>query len=267
MRTVVVHYHIFKNAGSSIDQGLRETFGDAWTSCEGSHAHDVMRSSRLASFLCEHPQILAVSSHLARPPLPWEGCIPIVFVRHPVLRARSVYEFVRNDPSQPFHAALRERSFREFCGWCLRGEIGSVVAHNYQVIHLSGASFRSGHILDATAMHSDLEEAMQLIEQWGFVGIVELFAESLAAYNAKLARSPLNASLPVRRVNRSEPASTGAVENTDSLLETLRNDLGSDLYTSMLEINALDLQLYQFARQRLLASHPIRPCGSPAEAP
>ena len=103
--------------------------------------------------------------------------------------------------------------------------------------------------------------------QWGFVGIVELFAESLAAYNAKLARSPLNASLPVRRVNRSEPASTGAVENTDSLLETLRNDLGSDLYTSMLEINALDLQLYQFARQRLLASHPIRPCGSPAEAP
>ena len=33
--SVVIHYHIYKNAGSSVDAMLRASFGDGWQAFEG----------------------------------------------------------------------------------------------------------------------------------------------------------------------------------------------------------------------------------------
>jgi len=47
---VLVHYHIFKNAGSSIDACLRRSLGKRWGCFEGGHAHDIQSAGLLGAF-------------------------------------------------------------------------------------------------------------------------------------------------------------------------------------------------------------------------
>src|SRR3954453_1717672 len=58
-RSVLVHYHIFKNAGSSVDFALVRSFGSGWASFEGRHAEDVQTSEQLRRFLEDRPEIVA----------------------------------------------------------------------------------------------------------------------------------------------------------------------------------------------------------------
>jgi hypothetical protein len=69
-RALIIHYHIFKNAGTSVDFALSESFGDKWTTFEGKDACDLLTSAQLARFIDEDPDLKAISSHLARPPFP-----------------------------------------------------------------------------------------------------------------------------------------------------------------------------------------------------
>lgn len=123
-RPVLVHYYIFKNAGCSIDSSLKASFGEHWAEFDGSYPRDIQSSEQLAGFLRANEHLRAVSSHFARPPLPWSGCLPIVFLRHPLPRARSVYEFTRQDPTQPFSDVARENGFGDY----IRGRSARSVA-------------------------------------------------------------------------------------------------------------------------------------------
>lgn len=76
---VLIHYHIFKNAGSSVDASLRHSFGDHWGTFEGPHAHAIQSSEQLSAFIAANKHLVAISSHLARPPLPHSHCLPVVF--------------------------------------------------------------------------------------------------------------------------------------------------------------------------------------------
>lgn len=246
-RTILVHYHIFKNAGSSVDASLKTSFGTAWVKFEGSHAHDIQSSTQLSRFLLANKDVIAVSSHLARPPLPWAGCLPVVFLRHPLLRAHSVYEFTRKDSSQPYGDIARDAGFADYIRWALRNERGSVVIRNYQVIHLSDASWRNGNILDAQANSHDLEQACNLLTAWGIVGVVESYALSAKAFQKKY--GPL---LPDLEFSYLHENSTKPVQGTtEDQIDRIRSLLGASLYKEFMVTNALDFDLYKHA-QRVL---------------
>jgi hypothetical protein len=246
-RTILVHYHIFKNAGSSVDASLKASFGTAWAEFEGSHAHDIQSSTQLSHFLTANKHLVAVSSHLARPPLPWASCLPVVFLRHPLLRAHSVYEFTRKDSSQPFGNVARDAGFANYIRWALRNERGSVVIRNYQVIHLSDASWRDENILDAQAVAHDLEQACNLLTAWGIVGIVESYALSAKVFQKTY--GPLLPGLDFRYLHEN---STKLVLGTaEDQIARIRSLLGESLYDEFMAINALDLDLYKHAQQVL----------------
>ncbi|GAB2556001.1 hypothetical protein [Rhodanobacter koreensis] len=246
-RTILVHYHIFKNAGSSVDACLKASFGTAWAEFEGSHAHDIQSSTQLSHFLAANKHLVAVSSHLARPPLPWASCLPVVFLRHPLLRAHSVYEFTRKDSSQPYGDVARDAGFADYIRWALRNERGSVVIRNYQVIHLSDASWRDENILDAQAGPHDLEQACNLLTAWGVVGIVESYALSAEVFQKKY--GPLLPGLEFRHLHEN---STKLVQGTaEDQINRIRLLLGGSLYDEFMAINALDLDLYKHAQQVL----------------
>ena len=239
----LVHYHIFKNAGSSVDASLRRSFGERWGSFEGGHAHDIQNSGQLRRFMLAHPGYLAISSHLARPPLPFDDSLPIVFIRHPLLRAYSVYLFTRRDPQQPFAEVAINSGFADYIRWALREEPGSIVIRDYQVVHLSHASWRCGHILDARADETDLAEACALLDGWGMAGVVEQYERSIDAYQARYA--PLLPGLElaydcenVSQTERSTPAAQ---------LERLEALLGPELHARFMASNALDLALHRHA--------------------
>jgi len=95
MRKVLVHYHLFKNAGSSIDSCLSNSYGDAWHSFDPDANTGVYTASQLQKIIENHPKITAFSSHCLVPPL-LSGAIkvcPIIVLREPISRILSAYAF------------------------------------------------------------------------------------------------------------------------------------------------------------------------------
>ena len=68
-RPIIIHYHFFKNAGTSVDAVLQRNFGAGWASREypPRSTSDVARD-----FLAANPHIVALSSHTL--PLPPPRC-------------------------------------------------------------------------------------------------------------------------------------------------------------------------------------------------
>ncbi len=263
---LILHYHIFKNAGSSVDAVLRSSFGGAWTGFEGTNAHDVQSAGDIARFLAAHPEVRALSTHLGRPPLPHAACLPIAFLRHPLLRARSVYEFVRHDPAQPDHGAAARDSFSGYVRWALASNDGGIVIRNYQVVHLSTASFRCPSILETEATEHDLDEACTLLAGWGMVGIVEEFARSAALFQHRY--GPLAPGLDFQPVWHNRLATVRTAPVTE-LLEEVHDALGDELLARLQAANALDMRLYEFGRRLLTEAEstafPERSAISPAD--
>jgi hypothetical protein len=239
----LIHYHIFKNAGSSVDASLRRSFGERWGSFEGVHAHDIQNAEQLRRFMLANPGYLAISSHLARPPLPFDDNLPIVFIRHPLLRAYSVYLFTRRDPRQPFAEVATNKGFADYVRWALREEPGSIVIRDYQVVHLSNASWRCGHILNACASEADLAEACTLLDGWGMAGVVEQYERSIDAYQALYEPLLPGLALAYDCENVSQPERT----TPTTQLERLEALLGPELHARFMASNALDLALHRHA--------------------
>lgn len=248
--SIIIHYHIFKNAGSSVDYALEQSFGDTWTSFEGNHAHDILSGEKLRIFLDGRPELMAVSSHLARPPLPYENSLPIVFLRHPILRAKSVYDFVKKDNTQPNHEVALN-GFSEYIRWALYKDTGGgVVIKNYQVIHLSDASFRAKSILDATAQLSDLRQAQSLLFSWPVFGVVECYEKSIALFQKHYGSYIDGLQLSVAWLNKSDHNKYSPDISIEEKLEAVRMDLGDKLFNKLCLANNFDLVLYQSCVKR-----------------
>ena len=73
-RGVIIHYHLFKNAGTSVDAILRRNFGEGWASREYPPRSD---GEAAREFLASNPHIAALSSHtLLLPPPEIPGWSP-----------------------------------------------------------------------------------------------------------------------------------------------------------------------------------------------
>jgi hypothetical protein len=116
---LLVHYHIFKNAGTSVEKILSESFGENWAVCDGSPESSRLSNDDIAAFAKTHPGVRAISSHTARPFPVHRGFFPVVFLRHPIDRARSIYYFTKRDPVQFDHALARDGSFKDYVNWWL----------------------------------------------------------------------------------------------------------------------------------------------------
>ncbi|MGC1550155.1 MAG: sulfotransferase family 2 domain-containing protein [Rhodanobacter sp.] len=244
----LIHYHIFKNAGTSVDLSLHRSFGGRWGTFEGPHAHAIQSSEKLSTFINKNRHLVAISSHLARPPLPHSNCLPIVFIRHPLLRAYSVYQFTRKNADLPFSDIAQTMDFKDYIErWVLRKESGSIVIRDYQVVHLSDASWRCDNILDANADGNDLDQACQLLSEWGVAGVVEHFELSIKVFQAKY--GPM---LPNLEFFHCWENATNCDDATiDDKVSRLRDMLGESLYDAFMDANQLDLALYNHARTTL----------------
>src|SRR5208282_4106023 len=100
---LLVHYHIYKNAGTSVDKNLSDSFGENWKICEGSSENFRFSNGDIEAFAKANPGVCAISSHRAPPSPSLRRSFPILFLRHPIERARSVYYFARRDPVQFDH--------------------------------------------------------------------------------------------------------------------------------------------------------------------
>ena len=63
-RNVIVHYHLFKNAGSSIDHLLKFNFGDKWMAYDSDSASGIISTKGLEKLIADNPEVDAFSSCL-----------------------------------------------------------------------------------------------------------------------------------------------------------------------------------------------------------
>lgn len=242
MRHVVLHYHIYKNAGCTVDAILKKNFTHA--DIEGVNHYDTVDAQELLQFVLAHPHLKAISSHTTRLPGPCDQNVmfhPLVFLRHPIDRVGSVYSFERQVPANTHQAGniARETNFREYVRWRLVEGNGPTIT-NFQTIYLSG---RERDMRTAVATKSDLETALERLNVLGFVGIVELFDDSIRRMQSYLS--------PYFSVDTSfevENRSADRKETLEERIEEIEIALGPNLYAELLDRNALDLELYKKAR-------------------
>jgi hypothetical protein len=245
-RFVIVHYHIFKNGGTTIESILHREFGERFATLHGPSDNSVLTGEHLASFLHEHCGISAVSSHhlrYPRPSIPGTVIFDCCFLRHPLDRLVSVYTYLhRINSSDPLSRRARRQTPRDFMGQTLK-ESPHLVS-DVQVTQLAnaGAFFRP-------ANERDLDRATQVISDMALPGLVDMFSESMVAAEyflqpafpgLRLDHTPLNVSRPSETHHRNHKLE-------DRLVELW----GPDLYADLARLNQFDLELYHRAQSEV----------------
>lgn len=241
-RPVCVHFHIFKNAGTSLDAALRREFGIGWAEFDGPRANYVLGPEEFRTFVETRPTLKAVSSHQVRFPLPeiydvrWR---PLVLIRHPLDRALSAYRFHRRARTRSASSLQAKKSdLRGYMQWMLGHGAVSLVC-NFQTSVLSTGA-RGGKKPGLAAACARLREA-------ALAGTVERFAESLTCAERTLAADfpGLDLSSRSRNVTRER---RGRLEER---LAELREEIGGDLYTELERRNEMDFALHEEAAREL----------------
>lgn len=240
-RNIIVHYHIFKNAGSSVDQLLRKNFGSNWTAFDGETPGSIISSDELAKTIESQPQTVAFSSHQIVPPLPRvdANVYPIVFLRDPIDRIKSAYLF---EWKKQLGLEEPKGTFEEFVKLKFTYKRKSSI-EEFQTIRLSNVSVDT---FDSEAVSDDemLERACNFISGLSFVGIVDDFDRSNA-----LLESYLGAAFPDFRVSDVQANVLQDITLAQSVKrQRIREELGDELFETIVDRNRLDEGLYQAGR-------------------
>lgn len=234
MRPVIVHYHLFKNAGTSLDRALKDAFGERWIELEGQDKRD-LKPTELAEFLMSNQSVQALSSHTALlppPTIPDTTVVAAVFIRHPLDRLRSAYDFERIQNADTLGALkAKETDLAGYIKWRLsRPDDHS--ARNFQTFRVAGG-------------RDDLEGALRMLAEVPFVGLVEEFDRSVARLQETLAPHFPGVRLRAYRANVSADERT-----LEERLALLRERIGDQLYERLEESNRYDLALWEAVRAR-----------------
>ncbi len=240
-RSVLVHYHLFKNAGTSIERVLKQSFGQTWQSWDKPESGAKISGQELALWLDENPHIKAVSSHQLVPPLPAGEfhVTPIVFLREPLSRVRSAWLFEWQkqqglDQPKGTLSAYIEEKFKQ--------QNASVIA-NFQVSRLSNQNYDDVRQRLHRYNHDLLPAACRFIDSLPFIGIVERFSESLQHMDACTRQRFPELVVKEHRENVTDASS----KSVEQRIEELRKEIGNELFDELCVRNRMDLQLYSYA--------------------
>lgn len=251
-RNIIIHYHLFKNAGTSLDHSLKANFKGNWRNQEGKASGWL--SADVANYLVEHTDIVVLSSHKALLPVPviqGANIYPIIFVRHPIDRVRSIYEFERQQTLVTEGSRMAKvTDLSGFVAWRLQRK-GDRSIRNFQAHRFAGA-------IPASKVDSRLSEderALLAIDVLPFVGIVEQYAHSLARLQEWLS--------PVFEGIELQPTKANVTQRGDQSLgerlAAMRAELGVSLYEELTEANQADMNLYNELLARDSCASPPHP--------
>jgi hypothetical protein len=245
MRFVIVHYHIFKNAGSTLERILEREFPGSFARLHGPLPEATLDEEDLAAFLKDHPNVKAVTSHHLRYPAPairntviFDCC----FLRHPLERLDSLYSYFRRiDSMDPLCRSAHRHSPAEF----MRQLLDRSPEHisNVQVTYLA-----SRGAFTRPANEADLQRAVAMVRNMALPGVVEMFSRSMVAAEYFMRPAFPSIRLGSGPVNVSRLAVPAAEEREQRLIQRW----GAGLYEELARLNRLDIQLVESAGNEIL---------------
>src|SRR5690349_11469788 len=178
MRFVILHYHIFKNAGSTVENLLDRSFGERFARFDPALSEGLVSSGELLRFIEAHPLMKAVTSHQTRYPLPAAPGIlffDVCFLRDPIDRIRSTYDYFRDRPlpGDPRSELANQMDLGGFIEGLI--ERDPLYIRNVQVNLIACA----GDSDEPEA--KDLDRALERMRQTSFLGVLDCFSESMVA--------------------------------------------------------------------------------------
>lgn len=247
MRNVLVHAHIFKNAGTTFDASLRRHFGDGFV----DHREDTLflqgGNAYLLDYLAGNPGVKALSSHSLHFRITGNGEFslhPVYFLRHPLARVWSVYYFERRQTGVDTEGARRAKTLglNDYVAWYLE-EGSPATIRNVHTIFLSG----EGPSPDNMDRKFSLARVCLDDPQTG-IAVVERYDDSMLVLEHKLSQVFPGIDLSYRKKNVSpESRDVEMADAVDSLLSQLDDEVAEKLRAA----NAMDLMLYRQAGERL----------------
>ncbi|MBA3609467.1 MAG: hypothetical protein H0W43_13345 [Chthoniobacterales bacterium] len=238
---LLIHYHIFKNAGTSFEWALERTYGDRFRCYDSPHPGGIVSSRELARLARAEPHLVAISSHQAVPPAPrifGRKVLTSILIRDPISRIGSIYAFERGQKVEtPGALKAKELDFKSYVQWRLANS--PAIFCNYQVHFCSGRK-----LLFGDCSQRDLEAAIIRLDAIDIVGTVKRYAEWLALAEVLLGENAEGLTLERAHRNRSDSKSS---ESESEIHARLVRDLGSALTAELLRRNELDMCLYQVA--------------------
>jgi hypothetical protein len=246
LRNVVVHYHIFKNAGSTFANALRRNFGRLYAEFEGTRSNAHLSGVDLINFLQAYPNILAVSSHHLRLPRPaTTGSLlvhDVIFVRNPIDRIRSIYDFSRQavPNGDPMTSVAKELDIRSFVRFLIDKHPNLVSNPQVNLIANGGARIPTP---------ADLHRAIDRVRKACVIGVTEHF--NMCAATAEHYLRDLFPGLDLSHAP--ENVTQGFRKSLPLRIEDFESCCAPHLFQEVLERNELDLALVEFATAEALA--------------
>jgi hypothetical protein len=244
MRSVLLHYHILKNGGSTIEEILRRSFAERFVSFDHAGADAEIKPAELLTILNENPRCQAFSSHQIFYPVPQvRGFLffDICFLRDPIDRIRSIYDYFRGKPTDG--NPVRELANQETLGEFTRRLIDDMpwVVNDVQVNLLAKG------IVNDQPVPDDLDRGIERMLETSFLGVVDRFNESLVAGEHSLRIMFPALDCAQSAVNDSaKPGSTLA-----DRVEQFRSACEPSVFEELLRLNAMDLELLRRAREEV----------------
>ena len=242
MRTVVLHYHIPKNAGSSVIEILGRSFWDTFSAFDHPDPDAEFKPRDLFSLLECNPRVNAVSSHQIFYPVPKAPgflFFDICFLRDPIDRIRSSYDYFREKPvkghlmsdlANQHTVAQFTRRLLEDLPWTINDVQVNLLAN--------------GQVNDPPRGIGDLDAATARMLETSFLGVVDRFEESLVA-----GQYGLNVLFPALNCVRARVNDSGTRGSTFAeRMEQFKKACDADVYAELLRLNTMDLELLHRAR-------------------
>ncbi|WP_088331554.1 sulfotransferase family 2 domain-containing protein [Lacimicrobium sp. SS2-24] len=254
MRTVICHYHIYKNSGTTFDSILKDNFGDGHISFDGPFPYFSINQEELTKIIERHPSASAFSSHQTYLPSP-KGLdfrvVSVVFVRHPLLRIKSIYNFKKKHFDGTKASSLaREFNFRNW--------IENLIEDRVEINHINNAQAR---ILSRDSRSSvprqtkkgkcksfNLNQALSNLNDVELLARTEYFSSDVSKF------SPILKSFGIDfKVSDFSPKNVTEhnLLPVSQRLELLEEQLTEKLYKQLIELNWQDLEIYDYVSKRL----------------
>jgi hypothetical protein len=238
MRTVILHYHLFKNAGTSLDTAFKDNFIEdkgEWVTKEFP-AHKPTNNEQVKKWIVENPQAKCFSSHTALFPVPVienVRVIPVLFIRNPIDRIASAYSFEVKQGGDGFGAVLARNT--NLSGYI---ETRLALVNDRQCRNFHAQRLAT---MFNTTYGDESKRAKMALEALPFVGIVEKFSDSLVELETLLISEGFD-DINLQPVERN--VSRNIKKSLDEKMKELHDLIDEEVFLKLLQANELDNYLY-----------------------
>ncbi len=238
MRKVILHYHLFKNAGTSLDAAFKENFSEEkgeWVTKEFPNQPAANRE-QVRQWILDNPQAKCFSSHTSLFPVPEFEDIevfPVVFVRHPIDRIASAYSFEKRQGDKNFGSTLARNT--DLKGY-IETRLSLTQDRQCRNFHEQRLATTAGKILEA-----DAHRALAALKR------LQHYDLSIKTLQAKLKDFGFE-DIELKSIEKNK--SSRVSSDLNEKLDEIKVRLGEKLYNELLRINDSDIRIWNAEKDK-----------------